>query len=346
MVEIQVGATTDAPSDRSSHAAESAVTRDATPSISVVLPTYNRADIVMEAISSVVAQTFPTWELLVVDDHSTDSTAIRLEQVADPRVRVLLNRGTKGNAGARNYGFTQARGEWICQIDSDDLWDSRMLEYLAAGVARAGPRVGVVYGSDHSSDMETGAIRRRRVAALSGYAFPAILERQFYHHCAAAIRRVAFDSVGGYDESLDGVEDTDLQHRLTLDWEVLAVPEAIYHYRLGRPDQLTQEHGRRAAKQLLFLAKHDDQLRVMPRSLVKMVGAVMVTCLKGGRWGDAARLWGRMLGSGLAAPRLAWTYNLRAAVVVRDMLRRRLSKRPARRVSTPMSSAKRSAEPG
>src|SRR5690606_33627415 len=133
--------------------------------------------------------------------------------------------------------------------------------------------------------------------------FPRILERQFYHHCAAAIRRAAFESVGGYDEGLDGVEDTDLQHRLTEAWEVLAVPQAIYYYRLGRRDQVTQEYAKRAVKKLLFLARHEAQLRKMPRSLVKVVGSVMVTCVEGGRWADAARLWVRMMLFGPAAPR-------------------------------------------
>src|SRR5690606_24341739 len=104
------------------------------------------------------------------------------------------------------------RADWICQIDSDDLWSHDMLAHLAAGVERAAPSVGVVYGSDHWIEIESGRVRRRRVAELSGYAFKRVLVRDFYHHCAAAIRREAFDSVGGYDESLNGVEDTDLQH--------------------------------------------------------------------------------------------------------------------------------------
>jgi GT2 family glycosyltransferase len=201
-----------------------------------------------------------------------------------------------------------------------------MLEHLAAGVRRAAPTVGVVYGSDHSIDIETGAVRRRRVAALSGWAFPRMLERHFYHHCAAAIRREALESVGGYDEDLPGMEDTDLQHRLTEAWEVLAVPEAIYYYRLGRSDQVTKHFADRASKMLRFLAKHEAQLKTMPRSMVKIAGVVMVTCVKGGRWTDAVRLWGRVLRYGPSAPRLVWLYHLQAAAALRDRLRRPLAR--------------------
>lgn len=294
------------------------------PQFSVVLPTYNRVDIVMEAVESVIAQSFTDLELIIVDDRSTDATAALLARIGDPRVRLVTNEGGKGGAGARNYGISLARGEWVCFTDSDDLWDVRMLEHLAAGVERAGPQVGVVYGSDFSIDMETGTVRRRRVAELSGNAFPRMLERHFYHHCAAATRRVALESVGGYDENLGGMEDTDLQHRLTEAWEVLAVPEAIYYYRLGRSDQVTKDFGHRAVQMLLFLDKHDAVLRTMPRSMVKIAGVVMVTCLKGGRWTDAARLWGRIVCWGPAAPRLVWRYHLQSAVVLRDLFTRSL----------------------
>src|SRR5690606_38951054 len=158
------------------------------PRFSVVLPTFNRADIVMQAIESVLEQSFEDFELIVVDDSSTDPTWARLSRITDPRVRLVVNEGSKGAAGARNYGIGLARADWICQIDSDDLWSHDMLAHLAAGVERAAPSVGVVYGGDHRIDMESGRVRRRRAAELSGYAFKRVLVRDFYHPCAAAIR--------------------------------------------------------------------------------------------------------------------------------------------------------------
>lgn len=287
------------------------------PTVSVVLPTFNRADIVMQAIGSVLQQTFSDLELIIVDDSSTDATWSKLSRITDPRVRLVANTGAKGGAGARNHGVGLARAEWICQIDSDDLWSPDMLEHLVAGIERASPAVGVVYGSDHWIEFETGAVRRRRRAELAGYAYKRVFERDFYHHCAAAIRRTAFESVGGYDVSLEGVEDTDLQHRLTEEWEVLPVPEAVYLYRIGRDDQVTKAHATRARQQLKFLAKHEGVLRTMPASLVKIVGVIMVSCLEGAQWLDAARLYLRLLRWGPAAPRLVYRYSLRGAVVLR-----------------------------
>lgn len=297
------------------------------PLISVVLPTYNRADIVMQAIESVLQQSFTDLELIIVDDSSTDSTWSKLSRITDPRVRLVANTGAKGGAAARNYGAGLARAEWICQIDSDDAWSPDMLHHLVGGIERASAAVGVVYGSDHWIEHETGTVRRRRRAELAGYVYKRVFERDFYHHCAAAIRRAAFESVGGYDISLEGVEDTDLQHRLTEQWEVLPVPEAVYLYRIGRDDQVTKAHATRARQQLKFLAKHDSVLRTMPASLVKIVGVIMVSCLKGARWLDAARLYLRLLRWSPAAPRLVYRYSLQGGVVMRDHVAALFSRR-------------------
>lgn len=317
--------TVQAPS-ATSHGARREARAGLVPAVSVVLPTYNRADVVMQAIESVLRQTFTDLELIIVDDSSTDATFSKLSRITDPRVRLVVNKGVKGVAGARNYGASLARAEWICQIDSDDLWSLDMLEHLVGGIGKASAAVGVVYGSDHWIEFDTGTVRRRRQAELAGYAFKRVFERDFYHHCAAAIRRTAFESVGGYDVCLDGVEDTDLQHRLTEEWEVLPVPEAVYLYRVGRDDQVTKAHATRAAQLLKFLAKHEGVLLTMPASLVKIVGVVMVACLKGARWLDAARLYLRLLRWGPAAPRLVYRYSLRGAVVVRDHVAARFSR--------------------
>lgn len=289
-----------------------------TVAFSVVLPTYNRAEIVLEAVNSVLASSFADLELIVVDDSSTDGTAALLAGVSDPRLRVVMNEGRKGTSGARNHGIAKARADWICQIDSDDLWDVDMLANLARGVAGAAESVGVVYGSDHSVDLRSGELLSRRSSSISGSAFPQMLVRHFYHHCAAAFRKSALESVGGYDETLNGMEDTDLQHRLSECWEVLPVPEAVYYYRLGSGDQLTKEHRQRSVVMRAFLAKHDSVLRSIPASRVKIVGVVMLECLLARDWRHAASLWLDLMTWSWAAPRRAYRYHREAAAVLQS----------------------------
>ena len=90
------------------------------PTFSVVIPTHNRAEMLREAIQSVLDQTFTDFELLVVDYHSSDNTAEVVASVADPRIIYLINDHARGGAGTRNAGTFRAKGEWVAFLDSDE----------------------------------------------------------------------------------------------------------------------------------------------------------------------------------------------------------------------------------
>src|SRR5665213_1350208 len=111
------------------------------PLVSVIVPTRDRVQILRAAVASVLRQSATNFELIVVDDASTDGTSSYLAELAtmDKRVRVVRNAAPKGGAGARNEGISHARGEWIAFLDDDDEWlpnkIRRQLETLAANVA-------------------------------------------------------------------------------------------------------------------------------------------------------------------------------------------------------------------
>ena len=92
------------------------------PLVSVVVPTFNRCSVLMDAIESVLSQTYSNVELIVVDDGSSDQTAASLAGIADPRLRVFFEPHCGNKARVRNIGIEAARGQWIAFIDSDDLW--------------------------------------------------------------------------------------------------------------------------------------------------------------------------------------------------------------------------------
>ena len=102
-----------------------------TPQVSVILPTYNRGDVLLRAVRSVQAQTFTDWELLVIDDGSTDDSVARVNALADPRIRVL-QQANQGVYGARNAGLTASRADWLTFLDSDDEWLPHFLALTAA----------------------------------------------------------------------------------------------------------------------------------------------------------------------------------------------------------------------
>ena len=96
--------------------------------VSVIMPSYNTARFIGETIESVLSQTYTDWELLIVDDCSTDDTDTVVASFSDPRIRYLKNEKNSGAAVSRNWALREAEGEWIAFLDSDDLWYPEKLE--------------------------------------------------------------------------------------------------------------------------------------------------------------------------------------------------------------------------
>ena len=97
--------------------------------VSIIMPSYNTAQYIADSIESVLAQTHENWELLIVDDCSTDNTdEVVAEFSIDPRIRYLKNAKNSGAAVSRNRALREARGKWIAFLDSDDLWEPEKLE--------------------------------------------------------------------------------------------------------------------------------------------------------------------------------------------------------------------------
>jgi len=114
------------------------------PKVSVVIPTYNRADKVRLGIESVLGQTFADLEIIVVDDGSSDGTEKILAETSGDRIRYYAQ-ANQGASVARNRGVEEARGEWIAFLDSDDLWEVDKLEWQFKALERFGPQCGACY---------------------------------------------------------------------------------------------------------------------------------------------------------------------------------------------------------
>jgi glycosyltransferase involved in cell wall biosynthesis len=108
--------------------------------ISVIIPTYNRAHLITDAIDSVLNQTYENFELLVIDDHSTDDTKDVVKHYDDPRIKYLLNKRKKGAQGARNTGILNSGGDYISFLDSDDQWLNDKLEVQLNEMSKSGTK--------------------------------------------------------------------------------------------------------------------------------------------------------------------------------------------------------------
>jgi glycosyltransferase involved in cell wall biosynthesis len=140
--------------------------------VSVILPTYNRAGLLPRSIGSVTSQTFPDWELIVVDDRSNDNTAELLREFAerDSRIRRIPNTRAKGPSGARNEGLAAASGRYVAYLDSDDEWLPFHLERMVHYLETYGDKVDVM--SANRMRRETGGDQPGRVHGLDLASIP------------------------------------------------------------------------------------------------------------------------------------------------------------------------------
>lgn len=97
--------------------------------VSIIMPAYNGEQYILDSIESVVSQSYENWELLVIDDCSTDGTRNIVRSLGDSRIRLLCNKVNSGAAISRNYGLREAKGRWVAFLDSDDLWLPQKLEH-------------------------------------------------------------------------------------------------------------------------------------------------------------------------------------------------------------------------
>lgn len=181
------------------------------PRVSVVIPTYNRAYLLRKAIESVLHQTFTDFELIVVDDGSTDNTKEVIGSIADPRIK-YLTQPNKGVAAASNTGIRAAAGEFVAFLHSDDLF---LPEKLAAQMAMVDndPSIGLVYSLFYSSRI--GGPKK-----LQGRCYPPgsreLPEGPKMYLPTTLIQRSWLEQVGGFDEGLAVSEDSELIWRLCI----------------------------------------------------------------------------------------------------------------------------------
>jgi hypothetical protein len=196
------------------------------PAISVILPTYNRARAVPEAIASLTWQTFRRWELIVIDDGGEDDTAAAVEPfLRDPRVR-FFRQSHGGQSSARNLGLRAARSDIVAFLDSDNLYFPGFLA-LAAGAFWNDPALTLAYGILATRDHKVTGTE-----LLFGEFDQAALRSANYIDLNAVVcRKRAIEQIGGFDESLEALEDWDLLLRLAASVAARPLPVLACYYR-------------------------------------------------------------------------------------------------------------------
>ena len=229
------------------------------PAVSVVIATYNRAHLIAETLESILGQSFRDFEVIVVDDGSTDHTRDVVAPFG-PRVQYIYQ-SNRGPSAARNLGVRQAIGAWISIQDSDDLSASNHLSVLH-GYADAHPNVGMVFangayigGPEHKRNTIIPAPKSRALSRR-GVVISDIFDKSIVRLQAALISKSAYEKVGGHDESLRICMDLDLSFRLLMHFPMAYIDEVVFSYRkhegnIGRNEELRLTENIRVIEKLL-----------------------------------------------------------------------------------------------
>ena len=200
------------------------------PAVSVVIPTHNRSALLRLTLDSVFAQTFRDFEVIVVDDGSTDDTLDMLRSFMDTADLRVIEQPQRGPAAARRCGADQARGEFIALLDDDDLWPRNKLEWQVDTLRRH-PDAALVYGFMESFGLER-PWRWPPPDGPSGWVRPAFLRKNWIRSPGQALIRLScVQAVGGFDATVWSADDWDLYLRLANVGPFVYVHRHALHYR-------------------------------------------------------------------------------------------------------------------
>jgi len=223
--------------------------------VSILFTCYNHLPFIQDAWESIGAQTYTNWEVIALDDGSTDGTREWLKSVDHPKFRVILNKENLGTYGTLNRGLEEARGEFIAVFNDDDLWAPAKLEQQVS-LLRANDKVGLVHTNGHFIDGRGDRIEGEPL----GFKFPRtetgdiLLDLVYANKIIASAvlaRRECF-AKGGFDTSFFGSGDWEMWLRIAQDWKIGFVNEPLTFYRV---------HGGNASHKLKRIWEDDFRLR-------------------------------------------------------------------------------------
>lgn len=248
------------------------------PTVSIIMPCYNAASHLSLSVGSVFSQTCADWELVIVDDGSTDASWGELQRLAaaDTRIRVF-RQANAGAAAARNYGLLQARGLYTAFLDADDAWHPAFLEIMSAAFDRA-PDAGIAYcgwqnlglgGARDDPFIPPDYENMDKVESLLGGC-------RWPIHAALVRSRLIHDS-GLFDENLSSCMDYDLWLRLGTIHKLVRVPRVLAYYHHHGGEQITRNRARIAINhwraQQKYLRANPSVIRSLGKSRIRQLTA-------------------------------------------------------------------------
>lgn len=218
------------------------------PLVSVVIPFYNAENTIQETLQSVLNQTYPNIEIILVNDGSTDGAVKIIEHLRHSHETItVITQDNAGVAAARNTGIAASKGEYIAPIDADDLWHPMRVEMHVDALEQTSPSVAVAYSPAYILDEKGYIIHKPKKFELSGNVFSEQLDVNFVGNGSGlTIRKDALTKIGGYSPMLrekgaQGCEDYMVQMMLAFHYHYVAVPYYLIGYRVYEGNMSSDE---------------------------------------------------------------------------------------------------------
>lgn len=235
------------------------------PTVSVIIPTYNRAHLVGRAIQSGLNQTYQDFEIIVVDDGSTDNTEEVVKSFNDPRIRYIMHEKNRGGSAARNTGVRAARGKYIAFLDSDDEWLPHKLWKQVEAFENLPADFGLIYTRVCYKNPE-GRVTYGPLPRAYGFVFPQLLKGNVIGTCSSVIvKQKVFSKVGLFDEHLPARQDLDMWLRISRHYKVFPLREVLTVCYVHE-ERITSNIEAKVIAHEIFLRKYLQDLSKHPRA--------------------------------------------------------------------------------
>jgi glycosyltransferase involved in cell wall biosynthesis len=213
------------------------------PHVSVIIPTYNRSSLLFEAVKSVLSQTYDNFELIIVDDGSTDSSKSSIAPLLKntPRSTTYLESKNRGVSTARNLGAQHAQGEWLAFLDSDDRWTPEKLQ-LQMEYLKSNPECRVVHGEEIWIRNGRRVNQKIKHAKSGGRIFTDCLKLCLISPSTVVLAKELYHEMQGFDPSFPVCEDYDLWLKITSKYEVGFITTPVTIKYGGHSDQLSRRY--------------------------------------------------------------------------------------------------------
>ena len=230
------------------------------PLFSVVIPAYNRAEIITRTIDSVLAQTFTDFEIIVVDDGSTDNLKKVCEDYNSPKIHYIFQNNAGSNP-ARNNGVSNSRGYYVSFLDSDDAWETEYLEEVFKKF-ESDSEVGLVWVRNIKIYLPEGTKVLKKCKKLEGFVYREVLKQGYLINssCITA-KRSLLETIGGWDNNLFACQDDDICFRLAKAAKIGCVDKILSTFYIDeRLDRISASTSRRAWNSFFLWQKFADDL--------------------------------------------------------------------------------------